>query len=54
MGWNVVNVEYRRASPQRRRRSRTAPCALRFLAAQAKTYNIDVTKIVVTGESAGG
>src|SRR6187549_2547910 len=55
MGWNVVNVEYRLA--------RVAPapaavedglCALRFLAAQAKTYNIDVDRIVVTGESAGG
>jgi len=55
MGWNVVNVEYRLA--------RVAPapaavedclCALRYLAAQAKTYNIDVSKIVVTGESAGG
>jgi acetyl esterase/lipase len=55
MGWNVVNVEYRLA--------RVAPapaavedclCALRFLAAQAKTYMIDVTRIVVTGESAGG
>ena len=55
MGWNVVNVEYRLA--------RVAPapaavedglCALRFLAAQAKTYNIDVSRLVVTGESAGG
>ncbi len=55
MGWNVVNVEYRLA--------RVAPapaavedalCALRFLAAQARTYNIDVERIVVTGESAGG
>ena len=55
MGWNVVNVEYRLA--------RVAPapaavedclCALRYLAAQAKTYMIDVNKIVVTGESAGG
>src|SRR5262245_3262746 len=55
MGWNVVNVEYRLA--------RVAPapaavedalCALRFLAAQAKTYNIDVERLVVTGESAGG
>jgi acetyl esterase/lipase len=55
MGWNVVNVEYRLA--------RVAPapaavedglCALRYLAAQAKTYNIDVARIVVTGESAGG
>lgn len=55
MGWNVVNVEYRLA--------RVAPapaavedglCALRFLAAQAKTYSIDVNRLVVTGESAGG
>jgi acetyl esterase/lipase len=55
MGWNVVNVEYRLA--------RVAPapaavedglCALRFLALQAKTYNIDTARLVVTGESAGG
>ena len=55
MGWNVVNVEYRLA--------RVAPapaavedalCALRFLAAQAKTYMIDTSRIVTTGESAGG
>jgi len=55
MGWNVVNVEYRLA------RVALAPaavedclCALRYLAAQAKTYNIDTARIVVTGESAGG
>ena len=55
MGWTVVNVEYRLA--------RVAPapaavedclCALRYLAAQAKTYNIDTSRLVVTGESAGG
>ena len=55
MGWNVVNVEYRLA--------RVAPapaavkdclCALRWVAAQAKTYNIDTSRLVVTGESAGG
>jgi len=55
MGWNVVNVEYRLA--------RVAPapaavedglCALRFLAAQAKTYNIDLSRLVVTDQSAGG
>jgi len=55
MGWNVVNVEYRLA------RVALAPaavedclCALRYIAAQAKTYNIDVNRLVVTGESAGG
>jgi len=55
MGWNVVNVQYRLA--------RVAPapaavedclCALRFIAAQAKTHNIDLSRIVVSGESAGG
>jgi len=55
MGWNVVNVEYRLA------RVALAPaavedcfCALRYLAAEAKTYNIDLNRVVVTGESAGG
>jgi acetyl esterase/lipase len=55
MGYNVVNVEYRLG------RVALAPaaledcfCALRFLSDQAKTYNIDVSRIIVTGESAGG
>jgi acetyl esterase/lipase len=55
MGWNVVNVEYRLA------RVALAPaavedslCSLRFVAAQAKTYNFDVNRIVSMGESAGG
>jgi acetyl esterase/lipase len=55
MGWNVVNVEYRMA------RVATAPgavedvlCALRHVVAQAKNYNVDTAKIVVSGESAGG
>jgi acetyl esterase/lipase len=55
MGWNVVNVEYRMA--------RVAPapagvedvlCSLRFVVGQAKTYGVDVNRIVVSGESAGG
>jgi acetyl esterase/lipase len=55
MGWNVVNVEYRlsRVSP--------APaavedclCALRWVAANAKTYGFDASRIVTTGGSAGG
>ena len=55
MGWNVVNVEYRMA------RVALAPagvedglCALRFVVGQAKTYGIDTSRIVVSGESAGG
>ena len=55
MGWNVVNVEYRLG------RVAQAPaaledtfCALKFVATQAKTYNVDLDRIVVSGESAGG
>ncbi len=47
MGWNVVNVEYRLA------RVSLAPaavedclCALRFIAAQARTYDIDTSRLV--------
>ena len=55
MGWNVVNVEYRLAkiSP--------APaavedclCALRWVIRNAKQYNFDTSKLVVSGSSAGG
>ena len=55
MGWTVVNVEYRMA--------RVAPapaavedatCALRFVVQRAEDYGIDTTRIVVSGESAGG
>ena len=56
MGFTVVNVEYRLA------RVSEAPaavedclCALRWMAGRgAQTYNIDLNKIVISGESAGG
>jgi acetyl esterase/lipase len=55
MGWNVVNVEYRLA------RVSLAPaavedclCALRWVMHNAKEYNVDTSRIVVTGNSAGG
>jgi acetyl esterase/lipase len=55
MGWNVVNVEYRSAHIS------LAPgavedclCALRWVIHNAKQYNVDVNRIVVTGNSAGG
>ena len=55
IGWNVVNVEYRLA------RVSQAPaavedclCALRWIAANAKQHHIDLTRLVVTGDSAGG
>src|SRR5215813_4483741 len=55
MGWNVVNVEYRLA------RVSLAPaavedclCALRWVIRNAKQYNFDTNKLVVSGGSAGG
>ena len=55
MNWVVVNVEYRLAN------NSPAPaavedcrCALRWLFYHAKDYNIDTSKIVLTGGSAGG
>ena len=55
MGLNVVNVEYRLA------KIALAPaavedcrCALRWVSGHAKEYGIDVRKLVVAGDSAGG
>jgi acetyl esterase/lipase len=55
MGWAVVNVSYRLA------RVSLAPaavedcrCALRWVISKAKDYNFDISKLVVTGHSAGG
>jgi len=55
MGWNVVSLDYRlaRVSP--------APaavedclCALRWVATRAQAYGIDMNRLVVSGDSAGG
>src|SRR5579884_355381 len=55
MGWTVVNVEYRLA------RISHAPaavedclCALKWVVAHAPEYHIDASKIVTSGDSAGG
>lgn len=55
LGWAVVNVEYRLAS------NSLAPaavedcrCALQWVVTRAKFFNLDVSKIVLTGGSAGG
>jgi len=55
LGWAVVNVEYRLA------RSAAAPaavedcrCALRWVTYHASQYSLDLSKIVLTGTSAGG
>ena len=55
MGWNVVNVEYRLGRvAQAPAALEDAFCALKFVATQAMVYNVDVNRIVVSGESAGG
>ena len=55
MGWAVVNVQYRLGEVS------LAPaavedclCALRWVIRNAENYNIDASRIVVTGNSAGG
>jgi len=55
LGWNVVNINYRLAS------AAPAPaavedclCALRWVYRNAKQYNFDTNRIVVSGESSGG
>jgi len=55
MGFAVVNVEYRLAKVS------PAPaavedclCALHWLGRNAKKYNFDLSKVIVTGDSAGG
>lgn len=55
MGWAVINVEYRMA------RNSPAPaavedcrCALRWATYHAREYNLDPSKFVLTGTSAGG
>jgi acetyl esterase/lipase len=55
MGFAVVNVEYRLA------KTALAPaavedtlCALQWVGRNAKQYNFDLSKVVVTGGSAGG
>jgi acetyl esterase/lipase len=54
-GWNIVNVEYRMAPVS------LAPaavedcrCALKWVIRNAKQYDLDTTRIVLTGHSAGG
>jgi acetyl esterase/lipase len=55
LGWAVVNVEYRLG------RNSLAPaavedcrCALRWVTRHAREHNLDTSKIVLTGASAGG
>ena len=55
LGWTVVNVEYRQA-PQALAPAAVEDCrcAVRYVLARAKEYNIDPARIVLSGQSAGG
>lgn len=55
MGWSVVNVEYRMADVAHAPAAvEDCRCALRWVYRNAEQYNLDVNRIVVTGNSAGG
>ena len=54
MGWNAVNVEYRASGIALAPAAvEDARCALRWVIRNAKEYNVDADRIVVTGQSAG-
>lgn len=54
-GWNVVNVDYRllQQAPAPAA-AEDCHCALRWVYEHAKEYNIDASRVVVSGNSAGG
>jgi acetyl esterase/lipase len=55
MGFNAVNVEYRSSGVALAPAAvEDARCALRWLTQNAKQYNIDPGRLVITGLSAGG
>jgi acetyl esterase/lipase len=54
MGWNAVDVEYRPSGVALAPAAvEDARCALRWVIQNAKDYNVDADRIVVTGQSAG-
>jgi acetyl esterase/lipase len=54
MGWNAINVEYRPSGVALAPAAvEDARCALRWVIQNAKQYNVDVNRIVLTGQSAG-
>src|SRR5215813_1928325 len=54
MGWNAVNVEYRPSGVALAPAAvEDARCALRWVIHNAKEYNVDTNRVVVTGQSAG-
>ncbi len=55
MGWNVANVEYRSSAVAHApAAAEDARCAVRWVMQNAKEYKVDVDRIVLSGQSAGG
>ena len=55
MGWAVVNVEYRLGAIARAPAAvEDGLCALRWVIRNAEQYNLDASRIVTSGNSAGG
>jgi acetyl esterase/lipase len=55
LGWNAVNVEYRSSGVALAPAAvEDARCAVRWVSQNAKEYNVDPDRIVLTGQSAGG
>ena len=55
MGWAVVNVEYRLGAVARAPAAvEDGLCALRWVIRNAEQYNLDASRIVTSGNSAGG
>jgi acetyl esterase/lipase len=55
LGWNVVNVEHRLAGVTLAPAAlQNSLCALRWIIRNARNFNFDVTKLVVSGASSGG
>ncbi len=55
MGWAVANVEYRLGAVARAPAAvEDGLCALRWVIRNAEQYNLDASRIVTTGNSAGG
>jgi len=55
MGWAVVNIEYRLGAVARAPAAvEDGLCALRWVIRNAERYNLDTSRIVTSGNSAGG
>ena len=55
MGWAVVNVQYRLSQvSQAPAAVEDCLCALRWIIRNAEEHNFDTSRVVVTGQSAGG